>query len=92
MWRWTNPEKFRYYQADLVKDLFGDWTLITAWGGLGSRRGQARSTSVPSYEDGLARIEEIAKRRRQHGERSAVLFCCWRHSSELEENAGGVTD
>jgi hypothetical protein len=47
---------------------------------------------VPSYEDGLARIEKIAKRRRQHGYRSAVLFCCWRHSSELEENAGGVTD
>jgi hypothetical protein len=29
MWRWTNPEKFRYYQADLVKALFGNWTLIT---------------------------------------------------------------
>jgi hypothetical protein len=43
MWRWTNFEKSRYYQAELVKDLFGDWTLIMYWGGLGSRRGQARA-------------------------------------------------
>ena len=45
MWRWTNPEKFGTYQADPVKDLFGDWTLIMCWGGLGSRRGQACSTA-----------------------------------------------
>jgi hypothetical protein len=49
----------------------GDWTLVTVWGGLGSRRGQARSTAVPSYEDGLAHIEKIAKRRWQHGYHSA---------------------
>lgn len=30
MWRWTNPEKFRHYQADLVKDLFGDAVVIMA--------------------------------------------------------------
>ncbi len=71
MWRWANPEKFRHYQADLVKGSFDGWTLITVWGGLGSRRGRARSTAVPSYEDGPARIEEIARRRQQHGYRSA---------------------
>ena len=70
--RWVNDEKARYYQAWLTEDLFGDWTLITVWGGLGSRRGQARSTGVPSYEDGLARIEKIAKRRRQHGYKSSI--------------------
>ena len=68
--RWVNDAKARYYQAWLTEDLFGDWTVVTAWGGLGSRRGRARSTAVPSYEDGLARIEEIAKRRRQRGYRS----------------------
>lgn len=41
--RWVNEEKARYYQAWLIEDLFGDWTLVTAWGGLGSRRGRARS-------------------------------------------------
>jgi hypothetical protein len=28
--RWIHPEKGRYYQAELVQDLFGDWTLILA--------------------------------------------------------------
>jgi hypothetical protein len=69
--RWVNEKKARYYQAWLTEDLLGDWTLVTVWGGLGSRRGQARSTAVPSYEDGLAHIEKIAKRRWQHGYHSA---------------------
>lgn len=68
--RWTNPEKFRYYQADLVKDLFGDWLVITAWGGLGSKRGGMRNIYVPSYEVGLQQLAAIDKRRRQHGYRS----------------------
>ena len=67
--RWVNDAKVRYCLAWLTEDLFGAWTLITAWGGLGSRRGQARSTVVPSYDEVLARIEKIAKRRRQHGYR-----------------------
>ena len=36
MRRWVHPEKARYYQADLVEDLFGDWCVVTAWVGLGS--------------------------------------------------------
>jgi hypothetical protein len=69
MRRWIQAEKARYYQAILVKDLFGEWTLITAWGGLGSKRGGMRSTAVVSHEAGLERIREIDKRRRQHGYR-----------------------
>jgi hypothetical protein len=45
--RWINPETARYYQVDLVQDLFGDWTLIQCWGGLGSRRGRMRVVYVP---------------------------------------------
>jgi hypothetical protein len=67
MWRWINPEKHRYYQADLVRDLFGEWTLIWAWGGLGSNRGALRRTLVPSYEAGLERIREIDERRKRRG-------------------------
>jgi hypothetical protein len=67
MQRWENPEKARYYQADLVEDLLGDWSVITAWGGLGSHRGRACKTWVPTYEDGLKRLREIEKRRRQRG-------------------------
>jgi predicted DNA-binding WGR domain protein len=67
MWQWTNPENGRYYQADLVLDLFGNWSLVLAWGGLGSNRGSMRTTSVPSHEDGLKQIMKIDKRRKQRG-------------------------
>ncbi len=70
MHRWIQAEKARYYQALLVKDLFGEWILIMAWGALGSKRGGMRSTRVPSYEAGLERIGEIDKRRKRHGYRS----------------------
>ena len=64
---WLHITKGRYYHAHLVEDLFGEWTLITAWGGLGSRLGGMRSTGVTSYADGQAQIQRIAKRRQQHG-------------------------
>ncbi len=67
MRRWVHPEKARYYQADLIVDLLGDWCVVTAWGGLGSHRGQVRRAMVPSYEDGVRRLREIEKRRRQRG-------------------------
>lgn len=71
--RWVHDAKGRYYQAHLVEDLFGEWTLITVWGALASQRGAMRSTAVQSQADGLARLERIAKRRRQHGYRPVVV-------------------
>ena len=67
MLRWVHPEKARYYQADLVVDLLGDWCVITAWGGLGSHLGQVRRAVLASYEDGVKRLREIERRRRQRG-------------------------
>jgi hypothetical protein len=67
--RWINDATARYYQVHLIQDLFGEWTLIRVWGGLGSRRGGMRSTGVASYADGLAQVEAIGKRRRQRGYR-----------------------
>jgi predicted DNA-binding WGR domain protein len=67
MRRWVHPEKARYYQADLVEDLLGGWSVVTAWGGLGSRRGQMRTAWVATREEGMARLEAIEKRRRQRG-------------------------
>ncbi|MEY6433564.1 WGR domain-containing protein [Thioalkalicoccus limnaeus] len=69
--RWINDEKGRYYQAELVQDLFGAWTLITWWGGLGSRRGAMRSTAVASLEAGLERLRRIDKTRLGNGYRRA---------------------
>jgi hypothetical protein len=68
--RWVNDAKALYYKGTLVQDLFGDWNLITAWGGLGSRRGGQRNTYVPSHEAGLQQLAAIDKRRRQRGYRS----------------------
>lgn len=65
--RWINYENQRYYTAQLVQDLFGDWTLVSCWGGLHSHRGGMRVTRMPSREDGHQEIRKIAKRRLQRG-------------------------
>jgi len=67
MYRWVNEEKRRYYQVHLVEDLFRQWSLIICWGALDSRRGGVRSIVVSSYDEGLERIREIDKRRKQRG-------------------------
>ena len=64
---WVNPKAARYYQAHLDRDLFGDWTLIKVWGGIGSNRGRMHSTGVASYEAGTVQVDEIARRRSQRG-------------------------
>jgi hypothetical protein len=69
MYSWIQSEKSLYYQAHLIEDLFGDWTLVASWGGIDSRRIRVRKTGVPSYEAGLDRIRAIDRRRRMHGYR-----------------------
>jgi len=69
MWRWVHPEKHRYYQADLVKDLFDNWQVITAWGGQGSGRGRQRNLYMPSLEAALQQLTAIGHRRQQRGYR-----------------------
>ncbi|MEA3275339.1 MAG: WGR domain-containing protein [Pseudomonadota bacterium] len=67
MRRWIQADKARYYQAHLVKDLFGEWILVCSWGGLGTARGGYSSTGVASHEEGLRRLEALHSLRRQHG-------------------------
>jgi len=64
---WVNPEKSRYYRVHLDRDLFGDWTLRKVWGGIDSSGGRMHNTGVPSYDEGVEQIREIAKRRCQRG-------------------------
>lgn len=77
MWRWINPENFRYYQADLALDLLSDWTLVCCWGGLGSRRGGYRVIGVKSYADGLGKIDELNGCRRKRGYVAVGTFKDW---------------
>ena len=65
--RWIDPEKARYYRVVLEQDLFGVWSLIACWGGLHSRRGGMRVTTLASLDAGVAALDGIAKRRRQRG-------------------------
>jgi hypothetical protein len=65
--RWVNPNKARYYQAHLCRDLFGEWILVKVWGGCGSSCGCLASTGVASYVDGVAAFREIGERRRARG-------------------------
>jgi hypothetical protein len=65
--RWVNRKKARYYQAHLHRELFGEWSLVTVWGGCGSSRGRLASTGVASYADGVAALREIAERRSAGG-------------------------
>ncbi len=78
MWFWIHPEKQRYYQADLVVDLFGDWTMIWAWGGLGSARGNYRVTGVASQADGMEKIKELDAYRQKRGYLPVESFSHWR--------------
>ena len=72
-YRWIHPEKQRYYSVALVRDLFGDWTLLQCWGGIGSHLGGQRLVWVESHEAGLQQIAAIGKRRRQHGYRETLV-------------------
>jgi predicted DNA-binding WGR domain protein len=57
----------RYYEARLHRDLWGDWLLSVRWGRRGTRLSQSRDRPCASYDDGLARLGAVAKRRAQRG-------------------------
>lgn len=57
----------RYYQADIMQDLFGVWLVKRSWGGLGSRARQSMTIPAADYEHALTLLKEVAKRRHQRG-------------------------
>lgn len=63
--RWQSAD--RYYTAMLVQDLFGQWTVFRAWGGLRSALGSALVEVVADYQAGLSALRELDKRRRARG-------------------------
>ena len=77
MCRWIHPEKLRYYQADLVLDLFGDWTLVTTWGGLGTARGSRRIAVVESEQAGWRALAALDARRQKRGYLQVASFGQW---------------
>lgn len=67
--RFVHPVSERYYEAHVLRDLFGDWTVFRVWGGLGTRRGGQRVDVLPSESDAEAQLRRIARRRVARGYR-----------------------
>lgn len=63
--RWV--KEGRYYEAYLQQDLWQEWVLTKVWGRRGAALGQIRDVPCRSYEEGLSRLEEVNRRRRQRG-------------------------
>lgn len=57
----------RYYQAELMQDLFGTWLVKRSWGGLGSRARQSKTMPAADYDHALTLLEDVGKRRQQRG-------------------------
>jgi hypothetical protein len=53
----------RYYMAELVKDLLGDWTIYCNWGGKLNRRRGGKPIICSSYDDGLMKLGTLEKKR-----------------------------
>ncbi len=65
--RWHRIEETerRYYEAHLHQNLWGQWVVTRVNGRISTASGRVADILVDSYEDGLALLEAIQKRRRQ---------------------------
>lgn len=66
---WVNPDKHRYYEVLLGKDLFGVMLLIRRWGSLKTKaHGEKATLILDNTKDKIAsEIAKIAATRKKHG-------------------------
>ena len=57
----------RYYEMWAAHDLFGHWCVVTVWGGIGSRRGQLRTSPQVDQVACHTVLVAIEKRRVMRG-------------------------
>lgn len=59
----------RFYELEVVSDLFGDWCLRRTWGRLGSHGGRDMADYFDSFESAMAalRLLKDQKYRRGYG-------------------------
>jgi hypothetical protein len=62
MARWESDS--RWYEAHVMPDLIGWWTVFRAWGGKGSRRGGSKIELVADEAAGEERLAAIDTQRR----------------------------
>ena len=65
--RWECPDKDRYYETHLARDLLGDWVLTRVWGRRGTSRGRVQHTLCTSRADAHTMLAAVARRRRSRG-------------------------
>jgi hypothetical protein len=59
--RWETQT--RWYEAQIVCDLFGTWTIVRAWGGKGSRRHGGMIDVVDDQAAAVSRIDILNSER-----------------------------
>ena len=65
--RYEHPAKRRYYALWAQRDLFGQWCLMRAWGGMNSRLGRLVISPIPDLTECLALMNHEARRRGKRG-------------------------
>ena len=60
----------RHYCSELKQDLFGRWVVVRRWGRVTATNGQSREHYCNSYEEGMAMLSKIERRRLQRGYRN----------------------
>lgn len=58
--------RLRFYTMHIEKSLFGEFTLTSTWGRIGSK-GQSRVAPFNSIEECIKEMDKIAKIRKRHG-------------------------
>lgn len=70
--RWES--KRRYYTARLSQDLFGDWIVERAWGGLFNKNGSIAQVVADSYAGAVSTI--VRKNRERRARRYGIVKSC----------------
>jgi predicted DNA-binding WGR domain protein len=63
--RWTTPT--RYYRVLVQQNLFGNWELVRAWGGVGTKFGRLTVQPAVDYDQAVLMLEGESRRRGQRG-------------------------
>ena len=53
----------RFYVATIIQNLFGQWEVDRSWGSKQSKRGGGMITLADSFDEALAMLADIDKRR-----------------------------
>jgi predicted DNA-binding WGR domain protein len=64
-YRWENAQTRRYYEAQVVNNLFNEWEVFCLWCGIGTRLGGSTVIPLNSPDEAQATLAKIEARRTQ---------------------------